>query len=98
MSLNRNEQYLFDYIEANKEEGQYWRAKVQSVSIKNIDAHDTATQLEGDLWAYYLERAQGAPKFAAGMPSRDLRRTSMRNLAEYLLRLWVQVKPRKNAT
>ncbi len=88
MSLNRSEQYLFDYITANKDEGQHWHAKVQAYFRKNVSLHDLVVPFESELWAYYVERAQGSPKFGQGMPTKDLRRTSMKNLAEHLLRLW----------
>jgi hypothetical protein len=97
MSLNRCEHYLFEYIQTHKEEGQYWQGKVHSFTRKNLDIHEMAAELEQGLWAYYLERAGGSPKFAQGMPSKDLKRTSMRNLADHLIRLWVGVVPKKRS-
>lgn len=99
MSLNRCEQYLYDYIEGHKEERQHWRAKVLSLSRQFADPHELAQVLEGDLWTYFVERSKGSPEFQKGSPAKDLRRTSLRNLSEYVIRMWISVptKPKKGA-
>ena len=97
MSLNRSEQLLFDYVEKHPEERQYWLHKVRHVAELCASLHASADQLEGDLWRYFAERATVIPLFQDFVRSQGgLRRTSMRNLAEYLLRVWVapKVKPK----
>lgn len=96
MSLNRCEQYLYDFVLLHKEEGQFWRQKVQSAARLYVDPFEAAQVLEGDLWRYYSENNVPGTPFHRDNPVRDDRRTSMKNLAEYLLRLWVNL-PRKKA-
>jgi hypothetical protein len=87
MSLNRVEQFLFDYLQSHREEGQHWREKVLSHTRSVADHHEAAQRLEFDLWSYYCERARSSRDFL-GHPAQDLRRTSMKNLADHLVRLW----------
>lgn len=100
MSLNRNEQRVFDYLQARAEERHYWQSKVQSFAAAEADGHAAAHRLEAALWAYYLERAAAVPEFRAAAAREGLQRTSMRNLAELLLRLWgpVRAKHSRKAT
>jgi hypothetical protein len=54
-----------------------------------------SVQLDVELWSYLAERARVVKEFreyeaAAGGASR---RISLRNLAEYVLRIWVAPKP-----
>jgi hypothetical protein len=93
MSLNRCEQQLFDYVQRNPEERHYWERKVRVVAAGQRDAHATSTILDGELWRYLEERARVVAEFREyGPPSK---RMSLRNLAEYLLRVWVEPKPSK---
>jgi hypothetical protein len=92
MSLNRSEQMLNDYVEAHPEEKRYWVEKVQAAAAGADDA-DAAAALAHDLWAYFEERSGVASPFREVAQREGLRRTSMRNLAEYWLRLWVAPKP-----
>lgn len=96
MSLNRAEQMVFDYLEKNPDEKRHWQHKVAGVSARARDPHTAALELEGELWRYYEERAAVASPFRETAQREGLRRTSLRNLAEHLLRLWapVKVKPR----
>ena len=88
MSLNHSEQMLFDYVQAHPDERQYWVEKVQKTSAGVHDRHVAAFQLESDLWSYFAERSAVASPFREEALRNGVRRTSMKNLAEYLLRLW----------
>lgn len=95
MSLNRPEQRIFDYLQGHAEERQYWVGKVQSVFRAEGDSHAAATRLDAELWRYFVERSAVANPFKDAARLEGLRRTSMRNLAELLLRLWIEPRPRK---
>jgi hypothetical protein len=96
MSLNRTEQMVFDYLQAQPDEKRHWHDKVCGVSARARDPHSAALELEAELWRYFEERSAVATPFREAAQREGLRRTSLRNLAEYLLRLWapVKVKPR----
>jgi hypothetical protein len=89
VSLNRSEQQLFEYIESNREERQFWEYKVRGFNTQSAARADAARLIEGELWRYYKERAGVVPKFKQVAEREGLHRVSMQNLAEYLLRLWV---------
>ena len=93
MSLNRGEQLVFDYLNANPEEKSYWMDKVRAAG-RLTDAHAASSSLADALWSYYEERAGVAAPFRERVRHEGLQRTSMRNLAELLLRLWVPPKPK----
>lgn len=95
MSLNRAEQRIFDYLQGHAEERQYWEGKVQSVFRTEKDLHGAATRLDAELWRYYVERSAVASPFKDAVRLEGLRHTSMKNLAEFLLRLWVEPQPRQ---
>ena len=94
MSLNRSEQRVFDYLERHPEERHFWIGKVQTV-CRSLDDHAAAVRLESDLWRYYEERSAVASPFKEAARHEGLRRTSMRNLAELLIRLWTEPRPKK---
>lgn len=95
MSLNRSEQRIFDYLQRHPEERQYWQNKVQTVCRRAGDDHEAARQLEAELWRYYVERSGVVPAFKEASRSEGLARTSMRNLAELLVRLWTEPRPKR---
>jgi hypothetical protein len=95
MSLNRSEQMVCDYVEANPEERGFWHEKVQETARVERDDHEAAARITEALWAYYEERAAVVEPFKSIVGSEGMRRTSMRNLAEYWLRLWVAPRPKK---
>jgi hypothetical protein len=97
MSLNRCEQRVFDYVQGHPDERHYWVGKVQSVWRRSGDDAAAVTQLESELWLYYKERAAVVPLFKEAARTEGLQRTSMKNLAELLLRLWVEPRPKKKA-
>jgi hypothetical protein len=90
MSLNRCEQRIFDYLRAHPEEERYWRDKVWAAARQAGPGPETASRLEIELWRYYEERSAVASPFREAVRVEGLRRTSLRNLAELLLRLWIE--------
>lgn len=95
MSLNRNEQLVYDYLQAKPEERRHWEGVVKrEASRAGADPHAAAFTLEGELWRYYVERAGVTEPFRGVAHREGLARTSMRNLAELLLRLWAPPPPK----
>jgi len=96
MSLNRTEQMVYDYLQAQPDEKRHWHDKVCGFSARARDPHAAALELEAELWRYFEERSAVAEPFKAIAQREGVRRISLRNLAELLLRLWapVKVKPR----
>ena len=95
MSLNRSEQRVFDYLQSQVDERHFWTAKVQKTSRDCGDNFVEAVRLlENDLWSYYLERSAVVRPFREAARTEGLQRTSMKNLAELLLRLWVEPRPK----
>lgn len=95
MSLNRCEQRIYDYLQSHPEERQHWRGKFQSAAKIFSDEHELVRRLEPELWRYYEERSGVAEPFKGAARLEGLQRTSMKNLAELLFRLWTEPKPRK---
>ncbi len=95
MSLNRCEQMVFDYLQGHPEERQYWQGKVRGAVQASPDHHLAADRLQSDLWAYVVERSAVVEPFRSSAQREGLRRTSMRNLAEYLIRLWTVPRPKR---
>lgn len=95
MSLNRNEQLVYDYLQAQPEERRHWENVVKREAARaGTDPHSAAFTLEGELWRYYVERAGVTEPFRSVARREGLARTSMRNLAELLLRLWAPPPPK----
>ncbi|MDO8538907.1 MAG: hypothetical protein Q7S40_00590 [Opitutaceae bacterium] len=95
MSLNRSEQRIFDYLQGHPDERHYWINKVQTVCGRAENDSAAVGRLESELWRYYEERSAVANPFKEAARVEGLKRTSMKNLAELLVRLWVEPKPRK---
>lgn len=95
MSLNRSEQMVYDYLQGHPDERQYWQGKVRSAVQASADHHAAADHLQSDLWAYVVERSAVVEPFRGAAQREGLRRTSMRNLAEYLIRLWTEPRPKR---
>ena len=95
MSLNRCEQRVYDYLQGHPDERQFWVGKVQTVWSRSGDDAAAVAQLEYELWLYYKERGAVVPVFKEAVRTEGLNRTSMKNLAELLLRLWVEPRPKK---
>ncbi len=95
MSLNRSEQRVFDYWQGHRDERQFWQEKVRALVQQVGDDHAAATRLDGELWRYYAERSGAVPVFKEAVRHEGLQRTSMKNLAELVIRLWVEPRPKK---
>lgn len=90
---------IFDYWEGNPDERHFWQEKVRTTAKSCPDDHEAARRLEAELWAYYVERSGVVAPFREVAAREGLARTSMRNLAEYLIRLWTEprLKPKRRA-
>lgn len=88
MSLNRTEQMVYDYLQAQPDERRHWEDVVKREAARAVDTHAATFTLEAELWRYYVERAGVAEPFRSTARREGLARTSMRNLAELLVRLW----------
>lgn len=99
MSLNRAEQLVYDYLQAQPDELRHWQVVVRREAARETDLHAAATWLDGALRRYHAERAQVAEPFRSEARREGPPRVSMRNLAELLIRLWVDpsAQPRKPA-
>lgn len=97
MSLNRSEQMLSDYVEAHPDEKRFWQDKVRGLASTGESDSALAARLAEWLWSYFEERSAVAAPFRELAQREGLGRTSMRNLAEYWLRLWVAPRTRKPA-
>lgn len=88
MSLNRNEQQVYDYLHKHPDELRHWQGVVKREVDRATDAHFLTSGIDRMLWRYYEELAGVAEPFRSVARQEGLTRTSMRNLAELLLRLW----------
>ena len=95
MSLNRTEQLLFDYLQNNPEERQHWQDNVRNLAKTVTDPHAAAVRLEGELRRYHEERSGVAAPFLEIARREGIHRISLRNLAEYLLRMWSPARPQR---
>jgi hypothetical protein len=95
MSLNPGEQRIFDYLQSNRDEGRFWREKIRAAAARTPDHHALAARLDLDLRHYHEERSAVVAHFREKSDRESMRRMSMRNLAELLLRLWTDPKPKK---
>ena len=95
MSLNRSEQRIFDYLQSHADERLFWQEKVRGVAKNVENDHVAVARLEPELWRYHVERSAVVPLFREAARSEGLGRTSMKNLAELMLRLWVEPRPKK---
>jgi hypothetical protein len=95
MSLNRSEQLLHDYVQDHREERQYWQTKVRSIVSESAEIPAAVSRVDSELWRYYLERSEVAPVFIAAARTYGTKKTSMKNLAEHLIRLWTDPRPGK---
>jgi hypothetical protein len=84
-----------DYVEKHPEERHYWMHKVRSNAALCTNDQEAAAALEADLWRYYVERSQVVSVFVEAAAREGLKRTSMRNLAEYWLRVWAPPRTKK---
>lgn len=94
MSLNRCEQRIFDYLQSQRDEREFWQGKVRGTVKTAGDDFAATAQLEPELWRYYQERSGVVPVFKDAARHEGLRRTSMKNLAELMIRLWTEPRPK----
>lgn len=94
MSLNRCEQRTYDYLQAHPEERAFWQHKVRTEAAGS-DQLGAIARLENELWRYYVERSAVAAPFKDAVRHEGLARTSMRNLAELLIRLWTEPRVKR---
>lgn len=95
MSLNSSEQRIFDYLQGNRDEGRFWKEKIRAAAARSPDVHALAANLDLELRRYHEERSAVVAHFRDKTDRESLRRMSMRNLAELLLRIWTDPKPVK---
>ena len=86
---------MFDYWQGNPDERYFWENKVREAVRRAGDDHAAVARLEPELWRYYEERSAVAAVFKEAARHEGLQRTSMKNLAELLVRLWVEPRPKK---
>jgi len=86
---------MFNYWQAQPDELNHWKTKVEAVTKASLGPGEVARSLERDLWDYFVERSQHVAVFR-DLNAGSVRRVSLLNLAEYVLRLWGQLpKSRK---
>lgn len=95
MSLNRCEQRVYDYLQGHSDERQYWQAKVSAMSRATPDDYEAAAKLDRELWDYYEERSRVVEPFRSAVQHEGRQRTSMKSLAELMLRLWTAPRAKK---
>ncbi len=95
MSLNRNEQMLYDYVLGQVDERHHWQDKVRGIVAQSAEIAAAVSRIDAELWRYYLERSEVTPVFVDAARAYGLKRTSMKNLAELLVRLWTEPRPKK---
>jgi hypothetical protein len=88
---------LYDYVQGLSDERHYWQNKVHSIVTESAEIPAAVARIDSELWRYYLERSEVAPVFIAAARAYGLKRTSMKNLAEHLVRLWTEPRPKKPA-
>jgi len=98
MSLNKYEQTLFHYIDRHPDERRFWHGKLHETAHRIADAGTATRELERELWEYYIERSQNVLALRE-LNSGGIRRVSLLNLTEYLLRVWgPPPRPKKPAS
>ncbi len=95
VSLNRFEQSVFDYLQAHPEELRHWENKVAGRAARGVLP---ASTLADELWEYVRERGAHVQPFRDWAERGGVPRSSLMNLAEYLLRRWGPAVPKKRPT
>lgn len=85
MSLNRYEQAVFDYLQTHPEELRHWENKVAGRAARGTLP---AAALADELFDYVRERGAHTEPFRGWLERGGVPRSSLLNLAEYLLRIW----------
>lgn len=92
MSLNRYEQAVFDYLQAHPEELRHWENKIGGRAARGGLSAMTVAE---ELGEYIRERGAHTQPFKEWMERGGVPRSSLLNLAEYLLRMWGPLPPKK---
>ncbi|HLP09064.1 MAG TPA: hypothetical protein VK178_12930 [Opitutaceae bacterium] len=92
MSLNRFEQAVFDYLQSHPDELRHWENKISSRARHGAFG---PAALADELWDYVRERGQHTEPFRGWAERGGVPRSSLLNLAEYLLRIWGPVVPKR---
>jgi len=87
MSLNRYEEALFSYWEKSPDERRHWQGKVTDAARSAGQPGESARTLERELWDHFVERSPHVPALRE-LGVGGLRRVSLLNLAEHIIRLW----------
>jgi hypothetical protein len=95
MSLNRVELAIHEYIKRHPDERQYIHDKVRGIAAAADETPKAVSRIDTELWRYYEERSAVVPSFKEAARAYGLRRTSMKNLAELLIRLWTEPKAKR---
>ena len=96
MSLNHYEGALFSYWEKHPDERRHWQAKVADAArIAASQPGEAARTLERELWDHFVERSPHVPALRE-LSAGGLRRVSLLNLAEHIIRLWGPTSKQKN--
>ena len=95
MSLNRAEQLVFDYLHRHPEERHFWQGKVRTMAKAAANELQAADRLAEELWRYYEERSAVALPFQEAVRTEGMQRTSMKNLAELMVRLWTEPRQKR---
>lgn len=95
MSLNRSEQLLHDYVQQHREERQFWQNKVRVIVSGSADMPAAVARLDSEMWRYFEERSAVVAVFKEAARAYGTKRISMKNLAEYMIRLWTEPRPKK---
>jgi hypothetical protein len=93
--MNRCEQTIIDYLKTHPHERQYLQDKVQMFVTRSAEIPNAVTRIDSELWRYYEERCAVVPAFREALGPGTPRKISMKNLAEYFVRLWTEPRPAK---
>ena len=93
MSLNRYEHTLYDYWQRNPDELRFWQEKVRRLAGGRAPDPALVMTLNAELWRYYEERSRVVEPFRGMAEHEGLRKVSLLNLSEYLLRVWLPPRP-----
>jgi len=85
MSLNRYEQAVFTYLQSHPDEFRHWENKVTTRAARG---ELPAPALADELSDYIRERGTHVEPFREWLERGGVPRSSLLNLAEYLLRIW----------
>lgn len=88
---------MLDYVENHPEEKRFWVDRVVRAATNERDHHAAAGWLAEELRRYCEERAAVTSPFREWREAGGIPASSLRNLAEYWLRLWVVPRARNSS-